>query len=221
MKYYILNYSTDKSEIGYYPQTGGYYPEYDIHGNKSMINLKSDCFPDFIPDLRFILDKRAKITDIIKPSNINKAKGLLMNQRTKDLLSLGSFQQSAFYNAIVENQNAKISYYWLHILSQSFDNIDFNKSIFFTTKLAFKKDINIDIYDEVDLKNKIKSLNQLILVEKLVLKKEFLNSNNDIFYFPLIQGNFDFFISDKLAEIITNNRITGIALKEQNIICCD
>jgi len=218
MKYYILNNSTNKSEIGYYPQTGGYYPDYNIVGERSMVNLKSECFPDFLPDLRFILDKRAKVTDVVKASNINKAKGLLINEKTKNLLSTLLLPQSAFYNGFVENNNIKIPYYWFHILSQPFTNIDFSKSIFYTTKLGFKKDTTIDIYDGENLKNRIKELKQLILAEKISLKKEFISLNYDIFYFPLIQGYYDFFISEKLASVINENNVTGVEIIEQNII---
>ena len=73
MKYYLIAPSVEEDEVGEYPQTTGTYPGYNRNAPNSMENLTSDCFPHFIPDLRFIIDDNAILTDVVSPSNLDFA----------------------------------------------------------------------------------------------------------------------------------------------------
>ena len=78
MKFYLLSNSAKKTEVGTYPQTTGLVDGYEEFAENSMVNLNSDEFPNFAPDLRFELEEKAILTDIIRPSNLDYAKGLMM-----------------------------------------------------------------------------------------------------------------------------------------------
>ena len=89
MKYYSLSYSTDEKEVGkVWPQCKAIPEGYDhkwLDLPNSMTKLTNDAFPNENPDLVFELDKKAKLTDIISPSNIY-AVGLLVNEKAKLIL---------------------------------------------------------------------------------------------------------------------------------------
>lgn len=218
MKYYLLEYSTEKKEIGTYPQTDGYYPNYDVKHANSIINLKSEKLPEFYPDLRFELHNKAKMTDIIKAGNMERANGLLMNHRTYELFKEFCLPESDFFEGFVEKGGKRTTYYWLHLVDQPLSKLDFLKSRFYTIMLIFKKDQDIIIESELDLKLKCESLGKLIFAEKIVLNQNFKDLPYDIFQFPLIQKPNTFFVSEKLANKLIAEKITGIKIIEQSII---
>jgi hypothetical protein len=82
MEYYILKNATTRKQVGHYIQTAGWVDGCNINAPNSMANLDSEEFPNFIPDLRFDLEEKAKLTDIVSASNI-VAHGFLINEKVK------------------------------------------------------------------------------------------------------------------------------------------
>ena len=220
MKYYILSNATDEKEIGkIYPQCKGVPKGYSFdcyNEANSMTKLSNNEFPKEKPALIFELEKKAKLTDVISPSNIS-ARGFLINKKVKNLLCDLKIIEYKIYPATLFANKQVLDYYWFHPIKNDFVGIDFKNSEFIETNLMMYKIKNVQVNCIEDYntcsQNKQKKFN-LIITEKLVLKEEY--KKLDIFFFPLIHQ--DLIVSDKTIDSIQNNSITGFKYKEVDFI---
>lgn len=130
MKYYLLSNSANKNEVGIYPQTTGLVDGYVEFSDNSMVNLTSDELPNFIPDLRFELEEKAILTDIISVSNLDYAVGFFMNEKAKNIFQKFKVITHKYYDGALNVKGKILSYSWLHIVNSSFSGIDFLNSTF-------------------------------------------------------------------------------------------
>jgi hypothetical protein len=130
MKYLIISNSADEKEVGCYPQSSGLFNGYNHDAPNAIENLTSDEFPDFIPDLRFELDEDAILTDIISPSNLDFATGLLMNEKAKKIFESAKIFLHKYYEATIKVNTKTLNYHWLHLVNPNFKDIAFKKSVF-------------------------------------------------------------------------------------------
>lgn len=225
MEYYFLSNSADKDIIGSkYPQCKG-LPNGDKYNYKwfeqpnSMTNLTNDEFPNFELDLIFELDRGAKLTDVISPSNIS-AKGFLINEKVKNIFDQFNIMEHQYYPATLIYKEKKLNYFWLHfkeIEEEYLGNVDFINSKFYISNLSFTKIDDIEISSYVDFWNKKMNLSMKhIRAERIKLNSNFRNKCNDLFFISYVVSNY--FCSHNLRDKIIDNKITGLEIKPQNIL---
>ena len=117
MKYYTIENSIIKKEVGFQFQTSGFIDVESAQGPNSRVNMEYDKNPSFIPDLRFELHEKSKLTDVVDASNIS-ARGFLMNTKTKNILEQCRLFGYKFYDASVLDHDGIVNpYFWMHIIS--------------------------------------------------------------------------------------------------------
>ncbi|MFN8247688.1 MAG: hypothetical protein U0T68_01910 [Ferruginibacter sp.] len=198
-------------------------PSYNYEAFNSIYHLgrKTSEFPDFIPNLDyFILNSKALLTDMLSTSLISN--GFLVSENLKLLLLKHKISTHKYYNAKVCYKNKHYEYYWMHIINDMFDVVNFNKSSFFVLQ-NFSQNlggIKINSFNEyVIKKEKLKKDNPTktvtIWAEKIVLNNKF---SRDLDLFKIGSFSSQFFISEKLKENLIQENITGIKIKETNIL---
>ncbi|MFM7851644.1 MAG: imm11 family protein [Flammeovirgaceae bacterium] len=211
MKYYLLSHSSEKKEVGDFPQTTD--KETTSIEFSSQASLTNECFPEITPALNFELTKKAKLTDVLSASNI-QARGLLISEKVKTIFEKFNIMNHKFYPGTVTHKDKKLPYYWLHIVNSSFEGIDFQKSQFMEIGFTGRKVADVEVNSFEDYKNISKT--KMIDAEKLVLTSGFLVNNLDLFFFPNISSYL--ISSERLVIELTNNNITGIRIEEAEFI---
>lgn len=149
MPYNKLHLSVETKIIGRkYPQCKGVPNGYNFEMYKldnSMTKLNNKQFPSVIPNLFWELEDSAKLTDFISPSNI--CIGLLINEKVKNILENFELGNAKFYNAKIIFKEKQYNYFWLHIIDNGLEGVDYENSIF--------KEVDPlnNIIKEVDIKN--------------------------------------------------------------------
>lgn len=225
MKYLFISNSGDEKVIGKkYPQCKGMPSGKGLtykwfEQPNSMTKLSNENFPDFEPDLVFELEEKAILTDVVSPSNIS-AKGFLINQRVKDILSHFNLMEHQYYPATLIVRGDRLQYYWLHFKDceeKYLSGVDYLKSSFCIANLANKKINDIQISSREDFWDKKMNLPMKhIRVEKLVLTEKVENRGLDLFYIPYI--HFCLFCSDRLIDVLKAYTIRGFDYKDQSIL---
>ena len=218
MKYYTIDNSIIKKEVGFQFQTSGFIDVESAQGPNSRVNMEYDKNPSFTPDLRFELHEKSKLTDVVDASNIS-ARGFLMNTKTKNILEQCRLFGYKFYDASVLDHDGIVNpYFWMHIISNDYDIIDFKQSVFRVHKfpILLKSDKieempTIFIKDKKDYERK---KNELFFEDKYLVIDvlKIVDTNHfDMIHF----GNIDIntvFISEKLANLLKKEKITGITI---------
>ena len=220
MKYYILSNATDEKEIGKkYPQCKGVPEGYTFtwyDEPNSMTKLTNEEFPKEKPDLVFELHEKAILTDVISPDNIS-ARGMLINEKTKELLNNFKLLEHRIYPATLFANRQMHKYYWVHFYKDNFSGLDFKNSNFIEVNLMKRKIKSVDVNSLEDYnffrKNKEKKSNSIV-AEKLILNDSF--KNLDVFLFPLVHDYL--IISKKIYECFQDNQISGVKYKEATFI---
>jgi hypothetical protein len=222
MKYYLLDTDTsNKKVVGAYPQTT-FIKEYDFNAPNSMHNLSFYEFPSFVPDLRFALEKKAKFSDVVHPSNIT-ANGFLLNEKTRTVFEQFNLVSHQYYEASIIDLkiNKTLPYFWLHLINNTYEGIDFQKSSFYFLDNSFQRltDAPIHFENEIaflafkeQLCEKFGSFTGGI--EHLVLTKEIKAKKIEVLFF---QGGLfsDYIVSEIFIEAIQKAGITGLCWRTQ------
>lgn len=213
MKYYTIDNSIIKKEVGFQFETSGFIDVESAQGPNSIVNMEYDKNPSFIPDLRFKLHEKSKLTDVVDASNIS-ARGFLMNTKTKNILEQCRLFGYKFYDASVLDHDGIVNpYFWMHIISNDYDIIDFKQSVFRVHKfpILLKSDKieempTIFIKDKKDYERK---KNELFFEDKYLVIDvlKIVDPNHyDMIHF----GNIDIntvFISEKLANLLKKRKL--------------
>jgi hypothetical protein len=220
MQYYLLSNATDEKIIGKkHPQCKG-IPSHI--GNfqwfdepNSMTKLTSDEFPGFDPELIFELEEEAILTDVVSPSNIS-AKGFLVNQKVKDILSSFNLMEHRYYPATLIYRSQDLPYFWLHFKENKkyfIDNINFEKTKFHLGNLARWKEGDLEISSTDDYYKKEGSIGfKTINIEYLSLYE----IKEELFYFNNLHEGF--LISNELATTIYTLKISGFKISKPSFI---
>lgn len=215
MKYYLISNSAEEKEVGCYPQTSGLFEGYDHGAPNAMENLTSDEFPDFVPDLRFELDEEAILTDIISPSNLDFATGLLMNAKAKQIFDTARICPHKYYDASLKVETTTLTYHWLHLVNPSFKDIDFPKS-HFVELLPGNKKTEHSFNKESEFEKVYSSTTNPVRAQKIILIESAKNENYDLFFFPFIHSGL--IASEQLCQELKKANITGLKFDEQAFI---
>lgn len=216
MGYYEAGLDVEKKIIGKYPQIPGLIDGYDKTSYNSMTNIKSNEFPDFIPDLRYEIQKNSKITDNLDIANTDTM-GFLISKKLSDIFSKFNVTNYRIYDAQVLHKGKWYPYFLLHILPlEDFSDIDFDNSIFFKEQIVPRKRINeVKFHDEDSfraLRDNFKDKDHWIIADKITLTEDFKNKNIDVFYLKF--GLTRVLFSERLVEEIKRNNITGFEFEK-------
>ncbi|MER3329231.1 MAG: hypothetical protein RIF34_06590 [Candidatus Kapaibacterium sp.] len=216
MKYFKLTNSTNLKEVGYFIQTRGLPNGYTykwFEQENSMTKLNIFELPNFIPDLIWELEDNAKLTDIISASNI-RGKGFLMNKKAKELFVRYNIIEHKFHKSIVIYKGTNYEYFYLQLVKDDLNDIDFNKSLFCISNFVGKKvkSVSFSSYQEIiSLQNNL-DFGLIILAEKLKLNFYFY----DLLFFPRVRN--EIFISEIMLGHILECNISGLEFSEQDIV---
>lgn len=225
-KYFVLDFACGTSETGpEYPQVQEMGKRYDYDGSNSIYALEDSRseLPDFTPDLdHFVLHKKAKPTDLISNS-VNNITGFLLSGNFQKLLSDYNLGKHKFYQAKVMHQNSQLKdYFWLQLVIDFSAEVDFSRSEFFifedfevdkgAIKISSWKD-----YDSKskDLKKKERNKSLAIWAKRIVMNEKF---DRGLDLFSIDRFSLGFFISEKLADGILKAKLSGIEIKDTDLI---
>ncbi|MDO6433266.1 hypothetical protein Q4E93_21830 [Flavitalea sp. BT771] len=219
MSYYIIEPACNTIETGsQYPQVQEMGPDYDYKAGNSVYAL-SRCvynFPDFVPNLDyFVVKGKAKLTDLLSVAPING--GLLISSRFKELLENFSLVSHRFYPSKVSYKRTFYEYYWMHIISNLTDLVDYPASTFFTyfnythnlgyTAVSSKEDY---LFQKSEIKKNNPGKSITLWAEKIKLSDHF-DKSLDLFEISSFDSNF--YISEQLKAAIISINLTGCNIK--------
>ncbi len=221
--YYIFDFATDKNIIGSeFPQIQKMTANYNYDSTNSVYAL-GRCYenlPNFNPDLDgFILHSKSLRTDFI--SNAIISNGFIVSKRVKDILKQFSLPLHAFYSIDLYHKKQAIdNYYWLHLISDLTDYVDYPKSSFFIYKdytynlgainISSKEDF---LFQKTKLKEQNKEHTITIWAERLFLNREI---KYDLFEVGMFDSNH--YITESLKVALEIEKVTGITISPSPIL---
>jgi hypothetical protein len=221
MQYYIFKEACDTKETGHvYPQVQKWKPGYDDDKPDSFYSYylaaKGGTFPGFTPDMdSLILHGRAKPTDLL--SFATSITGFMISKKLKTIFGEFSFPPHRFYPAnILHKKIALEGYYFMHIISDYTDFVDYPKSTFITCGFSNSDPQPITLTSKQDYINKAKQLQNDSFVKQLAYrsiqaKEIYFNEkfNKKIDLFQIDRFDINFYISQNLRNALIENEITG------------
>ena len=221
-KFLILDYACN-NETGYqFPQIQEMKKDYDYDAKDSIYELAkfTKSLPDFKPNLDyFVLHKKAKFTDLL--SNALTSAGFIISKRFKEILAECHLPEHAFFPASIYHLgNIDDGYYWLQIVSDFTEYVDYPNSQFFLYKNYSQNVGDINIKSKIDYEAKRQEIKEKDYSISIWAKKILLTQNFDshLDLFNISRFNSDCFVSKSLHQLILDHKITGVEIKANNIL---
>lgn len=197
--------SAETSEIGgHYPQIEGFKKGYVDDAPTSIFNIQeleenNDYHID-IPD--FILSKTSKLTDFL---SFNR-NFFIISPRAMSLIGEFSLPPHKKFNCFVRHGEKKHPYCMLYLFRNEYDFTDYKKSKFIMRYFSGKEHYEAILQSQSSFLKEAKGAHQ-ILTDIIYVRKN-AQLHFDIFKINRYQP--DYFLSEKLQEVLVANRITGI-----------
>ena len=237
-KYYIIKTGLENESTGpVHIQAPLMKEGYDYNAENSVDRMERTKFPYFIPNMNYYeLDPKAKSTDVISVQRPHF--GFLINERTKHLIENFELPTHRLYKAYVGYSDKEVyeNYYFIHIVSDFTERIDFGRTQFFINKMIAKEKVdslrNAKIIDaseswpgsknvwvKIDLE--LSSTDELLSVYKKFSKspatdqyyfKDDFRIPYDLFY--LGKHDIRMYASLRIKEKFEEGKITGIEFHE-------
>lgn len=167
------------------------------------------------------LRKGSVIVDFINEMGAFGGLGYLMSEKAKTILENFNLPKHKFYQLpILEFKQKSYRYYYMQILSNSFDYsfINFEKSSFLKTDFFKENQREVLFKNDIELKYAFENLNDLeekIISNKIVLNDVYIKSKLDMF--ALDNLYFPFIINSKIQKAFIENNINGIIMNKADI----
>lgn len=224
MKYFTVDYSLETKIVGtQYPQVWdfikGYKPELE---NNGIFSLYQDGFPMNNPDLSGLkLSNGSKYTDFM--SNGFADDLFILSEGAKSLLETMNMEEHRFYQANIISLRRKTekAYYFMKLLSETFEYVDFNRSSF-----IIKNQYVGDIRDTI----KVNSFQDFMVKDREIRnhsKWEYCLQSTSIKMLPAfyelrldlfkISHPIRWYVSANLFELIHKYKLTGWEFKEVDL----
>ncbi|MDI9862252.1 hypothetical protein [Flectobacillus roseus] len=208
-QFYSLSYSTDKSIIGYYPQTKNNTLSllYDFSDEARMILRNDTGVNNPIEKFSITVNKRAKLTDVL--DNTFLPSGLVISEKLKLLVENLSLPNHRFNEIDVKYENESYRYFWMRYYSDLSEYIDFRSSMFQYVDLEYKKLEDKLIISKEDCLKIVKQASHVrqLRPSQIRLKSNF--PNYELFYDNMFHRNI---VSNTFIEIIKKHDITGFVI---------
>lgn len=219
MKYFIIEHSMNKKNVGKIPQTKEIIHNCHVWDEPRFIDRmfyqKIEGFPILS---NAVLFPKSKLTDLIDSgAGMGFSIGsMLINDKIKNIFEKFNLFGLQFFQTFIIHNNIKIEGYWqTHISEQAFSLLDFKK-----IKFVYKKRIDEKVvYEDIDFINSLQDFLkckdasewpvELYFLDLILKEKEF-----DYFFLPhFINGTGRGIISGRLKNELEKNEITGIEFR--------
>lgn len=224
MQYFILKEACATKETGpVYPQIQKWKPGYDDGKPDSFYSYwkasKGGEFPEFEPNMdSLIMHTRAKPTDMVS-SGVSL--GFVISEKLKSIFQDFQLPPHRYFPAKIIHKKVPLDgYYFMHIISNYIDFVDYKKTTFFTCGFNNIDPMPIPITSKEDFIKKAEELQDDSFIKKLPYRS--IHSNHICFngdfdrnldLFEIGRFNINFYISEKLKNALTENGITGCNIK--------
>jgi len=217
--YFILEPACNTIETGSaYPQVQKMAPGYDYYALNSVhaLSRSGKKFPDFVPNLdHFVVNGKAKLTDLLSVATLHG--GFLISEKLKSVLENFKLPPHKFYDAKVFYKKQFHSYYWMHIICDLTDLVDYSNSVFFIYVNYAHNLGHVPVASKIEYlqkKDKVKKDNPdkavTIWAEKIKMTPEF-DTKFDLFEIGAFDSNY--YISLSLKEAIEGEKISGCSIR--------
>ncbi|MEE9362427.1 MAG: DUF1629 domain-containing protein [Cellulophaga sp.] len=215
MKYYSINKSYKKDVIGQYPQ------QIDIKLDGHIDNelFIDNCFlkkVDFVPLVaNVILNKKAKLTDLISSEGIGFSFTLLISSKLKEIFNRFDTKYFQFFKSNVILNDKEFKDYWImNPIEERIDKIDYKKSEIYVSRFSLIDLIKIDSWEdfqEIQRNLKVSGYKGQNGSFNLSFKRIVIKESNKLplLYFRNKMGG-KFHVSEKLKTIIESENCTGL-----------
>ena len=215
MGFYIISISGNNKIVGNYNQAINAIHHCDLLDNPKFIDRINFEKINFEPiTSNAIIEKKAKLTDLINASCIGFSQRLLISYKLMNIIDKYSNEKCQFFKSPVIYKNEKVEEYWVtHPYIFNFEYVDFNKSIVNvrrrkpeggTEKILLK----INSLEEFNmLLNFHREKEEIVLMSNIYLKD---NIDDDFFVLGQIEGGLKYIVSEKLKKEMENAGCTGI-----------
>lgn len=222
MKFYYIREAIRTEETGdEHPQILKMSEKHKYSDDEGVYAFSRFDLPENSPKIKYLLlAKNAKVTDLLNAIML-RLKGFLINEKLKLILIEYNLPKHRFYDAYVKDYaNNEYRYWWMQMIINNYDCLDFNKSEFSLTSTEIVNRSNVPIkinsyQDYVDVKSKLAS-DQRIKISHAYLNDDFGKQSLDVF--KINDLSLDWIISERLREDIIKNKITGVDITEANNI---
>jgi len=215
MKFYAIRNSVNNKIVGDYNQVVTAIHHCDVWENPKFIDRIDFVKIGFEPIIsNAVLEKKAKLTDLINANCIGFGLRLLISDKLKHILEKESVNKCQFFKSPVIFQNNKIDNYWLlHPFKFDMEYVDFPKS---KISVRVKKDgggteiKNLSINSENEFINSLsfhKERMEIISITNIRLND---NVNEDFLILRHLEGGIKYIVSETLKEQIELSDCTGI-----------
>jgi hypothetical protein len=164
-----------------------------------------------------ILEKKAKLTDLISGSSVGSSTHLIISKKLKDILASAQHDGLQFFPTAVIYKGDEIADYWLtHPHGFDYQYIDFKKSVFSIRGLGGVKVRNIEITDLSHFNATIQSSAwpEGIQIEYLFLKA---GITQDLVLIRWVWEVIGYYVSEKLKKEIEDAGCTGIVFTKPEV----
>ena len=214
MSFYSIRTSNNNKIVGHYNQVINAIHHCDIWENPKFIDRIDFVKIDFEPIVsNAILEKKAKLTDLINASCVGFGLRLLISDKLKNILYKESYNKCQFFKSPVIFRNEKVEdYRIIHPYLFNLEFIDFEKSNIFLTENVFNKIKSMDIKNSFDFEREIIRLKKDDNYRSLYIEKFNLVENiiADFFILRHVEGGIKYIVSEKLKKEIEDAGCTGI-----------
>jgi hypothetical protein len=217
--YYSLKPASGTVETGpIFPQIQKMKASYDFDSQDSVYALSKHTteFAKFNPNLDyFILHNQAKLTDCLS-CVFTSSIGLLVSEKLKTCLEKFKLVSHRFYEANVSYKGKIHHYFFMHVISDLSDFVNYEKSIFFilhnfSHNLGYISIKSSNDFDAKRIKVKNENPQQTVAIwsEKLTMIKNF---DNTLDFFEIGKLDYSYYISEQLYQKLMTERISGMQI---------
>lgn len=218
MKYFRIVPSSDRKEVGDFPQVqeGIYQKDWDSPNAFSMINFKRVTDNTEVPFCK--LSTKAKLTDLISTIFVSKP---LISDGFKKLIETYKIKGVEFVQTKIQVKGKFGADYWfINPYEASYQFLNFEESRFevLTNDVIFRQVVSQCLFSSVEELRKAFEVDQHLALEKginhtpLLITKMVIDQSTDVDFFSI--GNtsegLTFIVSGRLKEEIGRLKLTGI-----------
>lgn len=208
--FYVIEGSAEVQEVGYYPQTTSFLPNYDKDAPTSAYNIRWNELPSFIPNLEGIqIHKKSKITDVM--SFFLGGDYPLLSSKAIDILEKFRLPKYNKVEATLLREQGELSYYVFLFESKAINSLILKESLFATQNNMTQYEGDTFIVSTLsELKN---IAVDCVMNSKNLLKKKLIFDSSildyDLFNLDFLGGTH---VSVALAHELKKQKVSGIKL---------